>query len=168
MRSRPAKRNFGGSEERCTSPPGRDVWDRPRSDSGAGTYLAPGTSTAPGDSGNDAASTPTPTVKRARLNASVPRSVGLTDAAAKGILIHARGSATGRIAASLQLGGRRLATASVHALAGARLTLRLRLSRKSVKLLRRAHASRVTVTVALIPASGPRVGSTATIHVTHR
>ena len=83
--------------------------------SGAGAYVAPGTSTGPGDSGDDAAPTPTPTVKRARLHASVAGSVRLSDAAAKGILIHARGSATGRITASLQLGGRRLATAGVHA-----------------------------------------------------
>ena len=136
--------------------------------SGAGTYMAPGASTAPGDSGDDAAPTPTPTVKHARLNASVAGSVRLSDVAAKGILIHARGSATGRITASLQLHGRRLATAGVHAQAGARLTLRLRLSRASVKLLRRARASRVTVTVTLIPASGPRTVSTATVHVTHR
>jgi Tol biopolymer transport system component len=130
----------------------------------AGTYVAPGTSTAPDASGNNA----TPMVKRARLNASVPRSVSLAAVAARGVLIYARGSATGRVTASLQLGRRRLATASVHASAGARLTLRLRLSRASVKLLRRAHASRLRVTVTLIPATGPRTVSTSTVHLTHR
>src|SRR6185312_4590853 len=134
--------------------------------SGAGTYVAPGTSTSPGDSGNNA--TPTPTVKRARLNASVPRSVSLAAVATRGVLIHARGSATGRVTASLQLGRRRLANASVHASAGVRLALHLCLSRASVKLLRRAHASRVTVTVTLIPANGARTVSTSTVHLTHR
>lgn len=44
----------------------------------------------------------------------------------------------------------------------------LRLSRASVKLLRRAHASRVMVTVTLIPATGTRTVSTATVHLTRR
>ncbi|MGZ4186584.1 MAG: hypothetical protein ACXVFA_14580 [Solirubrobacteraceae bacterium] len=138
--------------------------------SGAGTYVAPGTSASPGDSGNNATPTPAPTatVKRARLNASVPRSLSLAAVATRGVMIRARGSVIGRVTASLQLGRRRLATASVHASADTRLTLRLRLSRASVNLLRRANASRVTVTVTLIPASGPRIVSTSTVHLTHR
>jgi hypothetical protein len=64
------------------------------------------------------------------------------------------------------LGRRRLAAASVDASAGTRATLRLRLTRPSVKLLRRAHASRVTVTVTLIPVTGTRTVSTATVHLT--
>ena len=133
---------------------------------GAGSYVAPGASTAPDQSGNGATPTPSPTVRHARLNTSIPRSVSLTDAASEGILIHARGSASGRFTASLQLGRRRLATTGVRAPAGARVTLRLRLSRTAVKLLRRAHIARVTVT--LIPATGPQIVSTATVHLRHR
>ncbi|HEY7010667.1 MAG TPA: hypothetical protein VH395_17080 [Jatrophihabitantaceae bacterium] len=134
--------------------------------SNAGTYVAsgaPGIATPPMDR-----TAPPPTGKHPRLRASLPRSVRLTVAAAKGILIHARGSASGRVTASVLLGRRRLATASVHVSAGARVALRLRLSRASVKLLRRARGSRVTVTVTLIPATGTRTTTTATLHLTRR
>jgi hypothetical protein len=137
--------------------------------SDAGTYVASGNSGGAGTPvppGGPPA--PPPAGQRARLRTTLPRSVSLTDAAANGILIHARASANGRVIASVLLGRRRLATAGVHATSGARVALRLRLSRASVKLLRRAHASRVTVTVTLIPATGTRTVSTATVHLTRR
>ncbi len=137
--------------------------------SDAGTYVPAGNSGAPGASAPPGGQTaPPPAGKRERLSTSLPRSVRLADATAKGILVHARGSASGRVTASVLLGRRRLATASAHASAGARVALRLRLSRASAKLLRRAHASRVTVTVTLTPASGPRTVSTATVRLTGR
>jgi hypothetical protein len=135
--------------------------------SDARTYVASGNAGAPGTSVSPGGQTvPSPSGKRARLSASLPRSVRLTDAAAKGILIHARASASGRVTASVLLGRRRLATAGTHASAGARVALRLRLSRAAVSRLRRAHASRLTVTVTLIPGSGTRTVSTANANLT--
>jgi hypothetical protein len=63
------------------------------------------------------------------------------------------------------VGRRRLASAGVKAPAGAQVTLRLRLSRAAVKILRRTHAKRLTVTATLMPAAGGRATRTASVRI---
>jgi Lipoprotein LpqB beta-propeller domain/WD40-like Beta Propeller Repeat len=115
--------------------------------SDAGTYVAP----------HDGP----PQVVAARLSASLPHSINPR----KGIVIRASGSAAGRMTASALLGRRTVASASTPASAGARVTLRLRLGRASLKLLRRKHAKRLTLTVALAPTGGSGVKRSATVRI---
>jgi dipeptidyl aminopeptidase/acylaminoacyl peptidase len=124
--------------------------------SDAGTYVAPQHASPPHVS--------PPPVERARLSASLPRAVSLK-AAGRGIVILARGSVSGRITASARLGRRAVATTSSPASAGALVRVRLRLGRASLKLLRRRHATQLTITIALTPATGSRVTRTATVRL---
>lgn len=127
----------------------------------AGTYTAPAGGASPSPSTKP---TPPP-AGPARLTVSVPRAIALSAAGRAGILVRARSSSAGRLTASARVGRRRVAAARTTASAGAPVTLRLRLSRASLGLLRRAHAKRLTVTVTLIPASGRKVTRTATARI---
>jgi Dipeptidyl peptidase IV (DPP IV) N-terminal region/WD40-like Beta Propeller Repeat len=91
-----------------------------------------------------------PHAPAAGLTVSLPHSVTLSTAAHSGIVIRARGTVAGRIAASARLGTRAIAAVRANAAAGASVTLRLKPGRASLNVLRRQHHPRLTVTVKLI------------------
>jgi Tol biopolymer transport system component len=97
---------------------------------------------------------PPPPPPSVGLTLSLPHSIAAKTLAQRGIVVRARASVAGEMAASVRRGNRAIASERANASAGAVVVLRLKPGRASVKLLRRMRHPKLTVTVRLTTAAG--------------
>ncbi len=102
----------------------------------------------------------------ATLSVSTARQIRLTAVARTGLIIHARASTRGSLTATATLGRRTLARAGATTAGRQTATIRLPLTRSTLRAMRRSRTTQLAVTVTLTPATGSRITRTVTIRVT--
>ena len=102
----------------------------------------------------------------ATLVVSAARHLSLAAAARTGLVIRARASTRGRLAATVTLHRRTLARSSATTDGRRTATIRLHLTRSTIRALRKAPTTQLAVTIRLTPATGSHITRTATIRIT--
>jgi hypothetical protein len=149
----------GATSSRLVIPGGQEPdWSPAPVDANAGSY-------SPASGSNAGGSTPV-TKPSQRMKISVPRSLRLSQALRKGVVIRVTGPAAGRVAARATLGSRAAGSAGARLRKAGRVTLRVRISRAGASYLRRHRSAKLVVRLTFTPKDGRPSSASARVRIT--